>query len=191
MAGSNRAGSAAKSKYRRSIGVYAVANNYDPRRILESFWQIFSPFCAQAIVKRLACTGDLWKRLLSPEWDASIDHDAGIAAVVLSVVAHRVERRTPAPMNDIDLIARIAARAHRPDYVVEVGRIDVIVDHDGPAVVVGARMAMRGDHGGLLGMAAVERLDRDHEQEPAAAGFVRPHALHAGDAGGFELVPHR
>src|SRR5262245_17497436 len=65
-------------------------------RILESFWQIFSPFCAQTIVKRLACTGDLWKRLFSAEWDASIDHDAGIAAVVLSVVAHRVERRTPA-----------------------------------------------------------------------------------------------
>src|SRR4051812_43910641 len=81
--------------------------------ILESFWQIFSPFCAQAIVKRLACTGDLWKRLLSAEWDASIDHDAGIAAVVLGVVAHRVERGTPAPMNDVDLIARVAARAHR------------------------------------------------------------------------------
>src|SRR5215831_8824649 len=48
-----------QSKYRRSIGVYAASNNYDPRRILETFWQIFRPFCAQAIVKRLACTGDL------------------------------------------------------------------------------------------------------------------------------------
>jgi len=109
---------------------------------------------------------------------------------VLSVVAHRIERRTPAPVNDVDLIAWIAARAHRPNHVVEVGRIDVIVDHDGPAVVVGASMAMRGHHAGLLGMAAVKRLDRDHEHEPTATGFMRPHPLHARDARRFELVPH-
>src|SRR5262249_36766565 len=151
---------------------------------------IFSPFCAQAIVKRLACTRDLWKRLLSPEWDASIDHDAGIAAVVLSVVAHRVERRTPAPMNDIDLIARVAARAHRPYHVFEVGRSDVIVAHDGPAVVVGPGMAMRTHHTALLGMAAVKRLDRDHEHEPTPTGFMRPHPLYARNARRFELVPH-
>ena len=40
-------------------------------------------------------------------------------------------------------------------------------------------------------MAAVERLDRDHQHEAAAAGLVRPHALHARNAGRFELVPHR
>ena len=38
-------------------------------------------------------------------------------------------------------------------------------------------MAVRGDHAGLLGVAAVKLLDRDGEHEPAAAGFVRPHTL--------------
>ncbi len=110
---------------------------------------------------------------------------------VLGVVAHRIERRTPAAMDDVDLVARIAARAHRPHHVIEVGRVDVVVHHDGPAVVVGAGVAMRRHHGGLLGMPAVERLDRDDHHEAAAAGFVRPHAFHVRDAGGFELVPDR
>src|SRR5262249_27071336 len=137
MAGSNRAGSAAKQVSKEYWSICSF-KQLRPTANFRTFWQIFRPFCAQAIVKRLACTGDLWKRLLSPEWDAGIDHYAGIAAIVLSVVAHRVERRAPPPVNNVDLIARIAAGAHRPDHVVEVGRIDVIIDHDGPAVVVGA-----------------------------------------------------
>ena len=110
---------------------------------------------------------------------------------LLGVVAHRIERRAPAAVDDVDLIARVAARAHRPDHVVEVGRVDVVVDHDGPAIVVGAGVAVRGHHRGLLGVAAVQRLDRDHQHEAAAAGLMRPYALHAGDAGGLELVPDR
>src|SRR6516164_676366 len=52
--------------------------------------------------------------------------------------ALRVQRRTPTAMNDVDLIARIAAGAHRPYNVVEVGRVDVVVHNDRPAIVVGA-----------------------------------------------------
>ena len=69
--------------------------------------------------------------------------------------------------------------------------IDVVVDHHHEAVGVGAGMALRGDQAGLLGMPAIHLLDRDGEPQPAAAGLVRPHALHLRHAGGFELVPDR
>ena len=106
-------------------------------------------------------------------------------------IGHRVEHRAPAAAQDLDALARIEARAHRPDHLVHVGGIDVVVDHDDEAVGVGAGVALRGDQPGLLGVAGVHLLDRDGEPEPAAAGLVRPHALHLGHAGGFELVPHR
>src|SRR5262249_6918573 len=122
---------------------------------------------------------------------AGVDHDARIAPVGFGVVAHRVESRAPTAVDDVDLLARVAACAHRPDHIIDVGRVDIVVHHDGPAVAVGAGVAVRRHHAGLLGMAAVEGLDRDHQHEAAAAGLVRPYALHLGDAGGLELIPHR
>src|SRR5262249_17986990 len=101
------------------------------------------------------------------------------------------ERRTPAAVDDIHLVARIAACAHCPDHVADICRIDVVIHDDGPAVVVGARVAVRSDHSRLLGMAAIQRLDRDHQHEATAAGLMSPDALHFGDAGCLELVPDR
>src|SRR5262249_227098 len=80
----------------------------------------------------------------------------------------------PPPLNNVDLIARIAARAHRPDHVVEVARIDVIIDHDGPAVVVGAGMAMRCHHAGLLGMPTVNPLHHHHDHASAPPRSTPP-----------------
>src|SRR5262249_61011884 len=89
--------------------------------------QLLPPFRLDAIVERLARARHDRERLLPPEWDAGVDDHARVATVGVAVVAHRVERRAPAAVDDVDLLARIAARAHRPDHVVEVGRIDVLV----------------------------------------------------------------
>src|SRR5262245_66330560 len=96
---------------------------------LEALRQILRPLCADALVERLARTGDDRKGLLAPERDAGVDDHARIAPVGLGVVAHRVERRAPPAVDDVDLIARIAARAHRPDHVAEVGWIDAAVPY--------------------------------------------------------------
>ena len=41
----------------------------------------------------------------------------------------RIERRRPGVAHDVDLLGRLAARGDRPHHVVEVGGIDVLVDH--------------------------------------------------------------
>jgi Bcr/CflA subfamily drug resistance transporter len=162
------------------------------RRRLESLGQILRPLRADALVQRLAGARDGRERLLAPERNAGVDDDARIAPVVGGVVAHRIERRRPAAADDVHALARIAARAHRPDHVVvHVGRVDVVVDHDGPAVAHRRRRGTARRPSGLLGVAAVQLLDRDTSMKRAAAGLVRPHALDLGHAGGFELVPHR
>ena len=55
-----------------------------------------------------------------------------------------------------------------PDHLVHVGRVDVVVERDRPAVGVGAGVASRGDQAGLLGVAAIHLLDGDSEPQPAA-----------------------
>src|SRR4029077_4679052 len=136
--------------------------------------QLVRPLCPHARVELLAGARDGWKRPLSIEWNTSVDDDAGIALVIDVVIAHRIERRAPAAMDDIDLNTRIAAGAHRPDDVVDVGRIDVLIHDNGPTITVGAGMAMWGAHAGLLGVPAVKLLDGDGQHETATSGFVRP-----------------
>src|SRR5262245_997135 len=88
---------------------------------LKPLRQILRPLCADSVVERLARTGDGREGFFAPPWDAGVDDHPRIAPVGLGVVAHRVERRAPSAVDDIDLIARIAARAHRPDNVGKVG----------------------------------------------------------------------
>src|SRR5262245_54045593 len=136
----------------------------------EILWQFLRPLRPDAVVERPAGAGDVRKRLPAPERNAGVDHHARVASIDVAVIAHRIERRAPATVDDVDLVARIAARAHRPDHVVEVGRVDVVVDDDGPAVAIGAGVTMGRHHAGLLGVAAIELLDRYRQHEAAAAG---------------------
>src|SRR6516165_283031 len=92
-------------------------------------------------------------------------------------------------MDNVDLIAWIATRAHGPNDVVYVGRVDVIVHDDGPAIAISPSVAMRCHHASLFGVSAVELLDGHRQHETASAGLVRPHAFNLGDACGFKLIP--
>src|SRR5262249_29413971 len=83
------------------------------------------------------------------------------------------------------------ARVSPPHPLVNGGGLDTVVAPHHEAVDIGPGMTLRGDPPGLLGMPGIHLLDRDIEPEPRTAGLMRPHALHLGHAGGFELIPNR
>src|SRR2546430_1514350 len=89
------------------VGQPRAADEFSRWGQSEPLRQILRPFCSDAVVERLARTGDDRKGLLAPERNAGVDDHARIAPVGLGVVAHRVERRAPSAVDDIDLIARI------------------------------------------------------------------------------------
>ncbi len=64
-----------------------------------------------------------------------------------------IERPAPAAAEDVDVLLRFAAGRHGPDHVVGVRRIDIIVDDHHETAEIGAGVALRCDHRGLLGMA--------------------------------------
>src|SRR5688500_18377637 len=121
---------------------------------------------------------------------ASVDDDARVEPALFLRVARGIERGAPLAAQDLQVLARIDARAQRPHHVVHVGGIDVAVDHDYPLVGIGAGVARRRGEPDLLGVTRIHLLDGDREPHAAAAGLVRPRALHAGDARGLELAPH-
>src|SRR5262245_8829733 len=84
---------------------------------------------------------------------------------------------------------RIAARAHRPHHVEQVGRIDILVDHDDEAPEIGGRLAAGRQQPRLARMAGIGLLDGDDVEHARAAEFVHPHAGDPGQARALDLVP--
>src|SRR5712692_5238477 len=74
--------------------------------------------------------------LQSLERPAGIDDGARIGRALL--VEQRIERAGPRAAHELDVIDGIAARAHRPHHVEQVGRVDVVIDHDHEAAEIGA-----------------------------------------------------
>src|SRR5919197_821084 len=99
------------------------------------------------------------------------------------VAQHRVGLAAPRLAHDLDVLGRVGARADRPHHILEVGRIDVLVDHDHVTVHVGRGLALGRDVAGLARVAAVALLDRDRQEQPPAAALVGPDAAHVRNAG--------
>src|SRR5579883_1005677 len=112
----------------------------------------------------------------------------GVILVVALVQRHaRVEGRAPGAVHNLDVPGRIDARLHRPQHLLEVAGIDVLVyDHHQPAVAGDGVEAQHG-HAGLLGVAGVALPDGHHDEVAA----VDPHAGDVLDAGAFQLVPQQ
>src|SRR5258705_4047605 len=102
---------------------------------------------------------------------------------------HRIERARPAAALDIDAVYRIAASRRRPDDVIDAGRIDIVVDDDGEAILITAGNTLRGDHTGLFDVTGIALLDGDDGKLPRA-GLVRPDAANVRHAGFLQLFPH-
>jgi hypothetical protein len=77
-------------------------------------------------------------------------------------------------------------------YRVDVGGIDVLVHRHDPATGIGAGLAIRSQHGRLLGVSWIHLLDGNDVEQTPGAGLVIPHALNAGKTGSLYLLPdHR
>jgi len=69
---------------------------------------------------------------------ASVDQRLGTVGPLLRRVLRRIEPGAPGVTQDVDIIDRIAATAHRPNDLVHIGGIDVFVDGDDPSEPVGS-----------------------------------------------------
>src|SRR5205814_8433890 len=74
--------------------------------------------------------------------DARVDQDA---VVEIPREVQRIALRRPRFLDQVDVARGIEARAHRPQHLVEVARVYVLVDHHGPLARVGAAMAVLRD----------------------------------------------
>src|SRR5262249_18951715 len=71
----------------------------------------------------------------------------------------RVERRTPSVGNNVDRGGWIGPRAHRPDQLLEIRNVDIIIGHDDVAPRIGRKMTLTRYVTGLSGMATVALLN--------------------------------
>src|SRR6476646_5924785 len=85
-----------------------------------------------------------------------------------------IERRRPGVADDVDRGGGVWAGDQGPYQLLEIGDVDVVVDHDHVSPAIGTDMAHGGDMAGLLGMAGIALVDRDREEEPRVADLVRP-----------------
>src|SRR2546423_14571021 len=87
-------------------------------------------------------------------------------------VARQIQRialRGPRLVDDVDVGRRLEARAHRPEHLVEVAGVDVLVDHDGPFARVGAAEAVRRNVQRVARMAWIALADL-HDAESGGRG---------------------
>src|SRR5207302_7704495 len=91
------------------------------------------------------------ERLQALERPARVDQRSGV--VWCRRVYHEwIDAAAPRLTHDVDVLGRIAARAHGPHDFVKVHGIDVVVDHDHESIHVRGGVALGGDVAGLARM---------------------------------------
>ena len=132
--------------------------------------------------------GNLWK-FVSPFVRAARFYDRARVQPHLGVgMNHRIEGTRPAAALNVDAAFRIAASRKRPDDIIDAGRIDIVVHHDGKAILIPAGKTLRRDQAGLLGMARIALFDRD-DGKLSRPRLVRPDATNLGHAGLLQFFP--
>src|SRR5215475_9190696 len=107
-------------------------------------------------------------KVLEPlERPAGVDDGARIGRA--RFVEERIERTAPGAAHEIDVNGGVAARARRPHHVEQVGRVDVVVDHDDEAPEIGCRLAAGREQAGWARMAGIGLLDGDDVEHARAA----------------------
>src|SRR5205823_7602991 len=116
-----------------------------------------------------------------------VDDEPAVEAL-LPGLDGRVEWAAPGAVDEVQAPLRIGPRADRPDDLVQVGDVDVVVDDHRDAAEIGAAAALAGDVPGLARVARVALLDGNHVEQPAAADPVAPGGRHVRDAGQAQLT---
>src|SRR5438132_7891105 len=119
---------------------------------------------------------------------ARID-DGARAVTLLTFRNDWIKRPAPTAPNCFNVDLRIRARRQRPQHIVRIGYVDVIIDYDHVTTEVSARVAVGGNHSRLLCVTGIALLDRNDRQKPRATGFVAPHSLYVDNSGCFHLLP--
>src|SRR5437879_6178224 len=141
-----------------------------PEQVAELLFRPLFYFRARRVHRRKVCA--------PLEWPGRVDDRARVVALPILRYT-RVERSTPRALDDVDRFDRIRAGAHRPDNVVQVHHVDVVVDHDHVAAEVRARVHRRGEVPGLTRVSGVALLDALGVEEARAADPVTPAAREA------------
>jgi|SRR5689334_14977345 len=132
--------------------------------------------------------GNFWKFVPPFIRAARFDDCARVQPYLGIGMNHRIEGAGPAAALDIDAAFGIAASRKRPDDIIDAGRIDIVVDDDGKAILIPSGKTLRRDQAGLLGMPWIALFDRDHGKL-SRTRLVRPDATNLGHAGLLQFFP--
>src|SRR5690606_18912108 len=100
----------------------------------------------------------------------------------------RVEVAARGPGQYLHIALGVVAGAHRPDDLLQVGDVDIVIDHDDDAVEIRTLPALAGYQRRLFGVPGVPLLDGDHVEQSATADAVRPGRDHIRNTGGSYLA---
>src|SRR3990172_3592206 len=121
---------------------------------------------------------------------AGIDQSLGTVGPFLRRILRGIEIGRPGGAQYIDVGGGIRARGHRPQHLVNVGRIDVLINDNDVLGVVGARRKLGGQRSGLGGVPGITLLNRNGGgPEPPGRFRERENALNSGDPQPFEIGP--
>src|SRR5206468_727781 len=149
-----------------------------------------SPACRDILVHGPTDLRPLRELLDVAVLHAGVDQRLGAVGPLVGRVLRRVEPGRPGVAQDVDILDGVAARGHRPDDLIHVRGIDVLVHGDDPLRVVRASRTLGGQRQRLSRVAGVALLERDHRHAPAARrGGMRVDPADAGDAEPIEIVP--
>ena len=86
---------------------------------------------------------------------AGIDQSFRTVWTLFRRILRWVEPSTPSVAQDVDVFNRIAPARHRPDDLVHIGGVDVVIDGDDPLGVVGAAWDLGRERQHLRGMTGI------------------------------------
>src|SRR5262245_39209336 len=121
---------------------------------------------------------------------AGVDQCLGAVGPLLRRVLCRIQPSAPGITQDVDVIDRIAATAHRPNNLIHVGGIDVLVDGNDPLSVIRAARDLRGESECLRRVTGIALLERDDgHAKSASTGGISIDTLDTGYTKFLQVVP--
>src|SRR5579864_4926651 len=117
--------------------------------VVISLRQDFAPLCFHRATHFSARLGDRRKFVDPLVGPAAIDYRARGVALFVALADHRIQRAAPTAAYNFDILLGVGACAERPEYIIRVGGIDVVVHDNRVAAEVCADVTITGHHAGL------------------------------------------
>ena len=179
--GSGEAAGAAKVL--RKLGVFEHRHSWRAAAKTE-----FVPPRREPVVARLALT--LGKRIDESVIHAGVDQAFRTERPQFPRIDAGIRIGVPGLAQEFDRVGGARARRHRPEHLMDVGGIDIVVDDDDVFPEQRGAAALRRQRHHLRGMSRIHLLD-GNDGERAGGGFVyRPHAVDSGNPELFQIGPH-